>query len=143
MATSTLLALACVGALVLGVVLAVRGSRALRAARAVPRVRVPARPLSSMPSPGGEVLEVEYPGPDGSLLRSRMQVFRVRGPGVQYGFDGTVWVDPTRPTDVTPRPQGRTAGAVTTIVVAAVVLVLAFAAGVAAGVVRFAESLPS
>lgn len=140
---TTFLALTCVGALVLAVVLAVVGFRALAAARGVHRVQVPARELSSTPSPGGDLVEVEYPAPDGTLLRTRMQVFRVRGPGQQYLFDGTVWVDPARPTDVTPRPQGRTTRAVTTLVLAAVALVAAVGAGIAAAVVAFAASLPS
>ncbi|MBO3089254.1 hypothetical protein [Cellulomonas dongxiuzhuiae] len=143
MSTSSALVLACVGSLVLAVVLAVLGFRALAAARGVRRVQVPARLLSEAPSPGGEFVDVEYPAPDGRTLRARMHVFRVHAPGQPYVFDGTVWVDPARPTDVTPRRQGRTAGAVTTLVLAGVALVAALGTGIGAAVVRFAESLPS
>lgn len=134
---------ACAGSVVLAVVLAVVGFRALGRARGVRRVQVPARLLATTPSPGGDVVDVEYPAPDGTTLRARLQVFRVHAPGQPYVFDGTVWVDPTDPTDVTPRRQGRTAGAVTTLVLAGVGLVAAVGTGIAAGVVAFAQSLPS
>ncbi|MFC0643936.1 hypothetical protein [Cellulomonas phragmiteti] len=143
MTTSSALALACVGSLVLAVVLAVIGFRALGRARGVRRVQVPARLLSTSPSPGGDLVEVEYPAPDGTTLRTRMQVFRVHAPGQPYIFDGTVWVDPARPTDATPRRQGRTSGAVTTLVLAGVALLAALGTGIGSVVVRFAESLPS
>ncbi len=140
---SSVLAYAAVGGLGLAIVLAVVGFRALAVARGVRRVRVPARLLSESPSPGGEYADVEYPAPDGRLLRARVHVFRVRAPGQPYVFDGTVWVDPARPTDVTPRRQGRTTGAVVTLVLAGVALVGTVGCLIAAGVVRFAETLPT
>lgn len=143
MAASVVLAAGGLLLLALGVVLAVVGARRLRVARGVHRVQVPARVLSSVPVPGGDVVEVEYPGPDGAPLRARVPTFLVTAPGQPYTFDGTVWVDPARPHDVTPRRHGRTTGATVTLVLAAVVLVAGLGALVAAGVVAFAQTLPA
>ncbi len=125
------------------VVLAVVGSRRLARARGVRRVQVPARVRSSVPVPGGDLVDVEYPGPDGRVLRAQVMTFLVTAPGQPYTFDGTVWVDPRDPADVTPRRQGRTTAATVTLVLAAVALVLAVGLLAAAVVVGLAQALPA
>lgn len=143
MPASSVLALVCVGCVALTVVLAVAGFRALSAARRVPRVRVPARELSSTYVGPGTFVDVEYPDPHGRPLRAHLFVWLVRAPGVPYTFDGTVWVDPANPADATPRRQGRTTRATLVLIVAAVTAAAALGTGVAALVVRLGESLPA
>ncbi|WP_129338126.1 hypothetical protein [Cellulomonas endophytica] len=100
------LATAC---LVAGVVLVVVGLVRVSRARAVDRVRLPARLVSRTWAVSGSQVVVEYPAPDGSPLRASMFVWVVRAPGMSPGFDGTVWAARDDPSDVTPRRQGRTA----------------------------------
>ena len=128
---------------VLTTVLAVVGFRWLSAARRVVRVRVPARELHSTYVGPGTFVDVEYPGPDGRPLRGHLFVWLVRAPGVPYTFDGTVWVDPRNPVDITPRSQGRTTRATLTLIGAAVALAATVGTGFAALVVRFGETFPS
>ncbi|MCC2333753.1 hypothetical protein [Cellulomonas wangsupingiae] len=143
MSVSVVLALACVVLLVIAVLLAVVGFRRLRRARGVRRVRVPATLVSQTYAGAGDVLHVEYPAPDGTPLRATIYMWLVNAPGVPYTFDGTVWVDPADPTDVTPRRQGRTTWATVTLILAAIALVGAIGTGIASAVVAFAESFPT
>ncbi len=143
MPVSSVLFVICVVCLVLAVGLAVVGFRALGAARRVHRVRVPARELASTYVGPGTFVDVEYPDPHGRPLRTQLFVWLVRAPGVPYTFDGSVWVDPTNPTDVTPRRQGRTTRAVLTLVFAGVAGAGALGTGIASLVVRLGESFPA
>ncbi|GEA82340.1 hypothetical protein [Cellulomonas uda] len=135
--------LVCAVCALLTAVLATLGGRWLAAARRVHRVQVPARALSSAYVGPGTFVDVEYPGPDGRPLRAQLFVWLVRAPGVPYTFDGTVWVDPHHPADVTPRRQGRTTRATLTLILAAVTLAGTVGTGFAALVVRFGETFPA
>ena len=141
--TSSVLALVCVVLVVLTVLLAVAGFRRLSRVRGVRRVQVPATLVSRTYTGAGDVLHVEYPAPDGSPLRATIYMWLVNAPGVPYTFDGTVWVNPADPTDVTPRRQGRTTTATVTLIFAAIALTGAVGTGIASAVVRFAESFPT
>jgi len=141
--TSSVLALVCVVLVVLTVLLAVAGFRRLSRVRGVRRVQVPATLVSRTYTGAGDVLHVEYPAPDGSPLRATIYMWLVNAPGVPYTFDGTVWVNPADPTDVTPRRQGRTTAATVTLIFAAIALTGAVGTGIASAVVRFAESFPT
>jgi len=134
---------ACAACTVVAVVLAVLGFRWLLAARRVRRVRVPARELHSTYIGPGTFVDVEYPGPDGRPLRGSMFVWLVRAPGVPYTFDGTVWVDPADPTDITPRLQGRTTRATLTLIFAAIALVAALGTGMGAFIANLGETFPA
>lgn len=129
--------------MVLALVLAVVGFRALGRARRVRRVRVPARELSSTYVGPGTYVDVEYPDPHGRPLRAQIFVWLVRAPGVPYTFDGTVWVDPANPSDVTPRRQGRTARATLTLIAAAIVTAGALATGMGWFIMRLDASFPA
>lgn len=130
-------------ALVLGVaVLVVSGRRSGRA-RAVDRVRVPARSLSERWTLGGDEHLVEYPGPDGAPLRATIVVTRVTAPGQPYLFDGWVWVARDDPTDVVSRTWGRQSGSFVTMILGIILLVMAFGLGLTAGIVAFVGTLPS
>ncbi|UJP39756.1 hypothetical protein [Cellulomonas palmilytica] len=139
---AAVLGVVCAVCAVVTAVLATVGFRWLAAARGVQRVRVPARQLSSSYVGPGTFVDVEYPGPDGRPLRTQLFVWLVRAPGVPYTFDGTVWVDPRNPADVTPRRQGRTTRATLTLIVAAIALAATVGTGFAALVVRFGETFP-
>lgn len=128
----TLLALLSAVAAVLSVTLLVLAIRTFVRLGRVRRVRVPARLLQRRWGLAGEIVDVEYPAPDGSPLRARLWVTYVRAIGLPYAFDGTVWVDPADPTDVTPRYVGRNGWAVTGLVVGTVLLLVAVGLWVAA-----------
>lgn len=121
---STAQVLLAVGAptLLVGVIVLVLGIRSLVRNARVLRVRVPARLLRRVWVGPGELVDVEYPAPDGSTLRTEMYVNFVRAPGLPAGYDGTVWVDPAHPTDVTPRRTGRNAWGLTGTIVGTVLL---------------------
>lgn len=122
MPTPTLLALLSGVAAGLAVTLLVVAIRAFVRLGRVRRVRVPARLLQRVWAGPGEIVDVEYPAPDGSPLRARLWVTYARAPGIPYAFDGTVWVNPVDPSDVTPRSVGRNGWAVTSLVVGLVLL---------------------
>lgn len=130
-------------ALVLGVVLLVVSGRRSGRARAVDRVRVPARSLSERWTLAGDEHLVEYPGPDGTPLRATIVVTRVTAPGQPYLFDGWVWVARHDPTDVVSRSWGTQAGSLVTMIFGIVFLMTAFGLGLTAGILAFVSTLPS
>lgn len=119
-----------------GVTLLLLGIRALVRNARVRRVQVPATLLRSSWVGPGEVVDVEYPAPDGSTLGARLYVNFVDAPGLPSRFDGTVWVDPDDPRDVTPRRVGRNAWGTVGTVTGSVLLV----AGGVLAIVRAATS---
>jgi hypothetical protein len=94
--------------LVVGPVLLVVGGRKVAAARRVPRVVVPARLVSRWLVPGGMMLTIEYPGPDGQPLRADTYAVMRQGVGATPMFTGWAYVNPEDPSDVMTRPTGRT-----------------------------------
>ena len=113
-----------VALLVLGVVVLPVGIRLLLKARAVPRVRVPARVVSKVLVLVGDVITVEYPGPDGAPLRRDVFAAHRSGIGATPTFDGYAYVNRNDPTDVKTRPQGKIGPGCTLIIVGGVALVV-------------------
>jgi len=138
---ATVLYLVCAVCAVASIVLAVLGVVWLATDRRVPRVRVPARLLSRVPFGAGEVVDVEYPAPDGRPLRAQLVVANVRAPGVPPSFDGTVWVDPTNPVDVRARRQVRSRRAIVALVAAAVLFVATAGTGLSAMIVGLQDAM--
>jgi hypothetical protein len=121
-----LLTIAVAVLLVGGVALPV-GIVALVRARAVPRVQVPARVVSRFTVLAGDVITVEYPGPDGTPLRRDVFAASRRGLGATPTFHGYAYVNPDDPTDVKTRPQGKVGPGWTLIIVGSVALVAGIA----------------
>ena len=130
MSTAQVLLLCAGVAVALGVTLLVVGGRALARNARVRRVQVPARLLSRSWVGPGEVVDVEYPAPDWTPLRTRLYVNFVDAPGVPTRFDGTVWVNPADPHDVTPRRVGRSTWGTVGVAAGGFLLVGAFVLGV-------------
>ena len=108
--------------LVLGAIALPVGIRLLSRARAVPRVQVPARAISQVPLMAGNVITVEYPGPDGRPLRTDVFAALRRGLGATPMFSGYVYVNPNDPTDIKTRPQGKVGPGWTLIIIGSVAL---------------------
>ncbi|MGY4645152.1 hypothetical protein [Cellulomonas sp. URHB0016] len=108
MPVDVLLLLLAVTAGLVGPVLVVLGSRRVAAARRVPRVAVPARLVSRWLAPGGMMLTIEYPGPDGRPLRADTYAVVRTGLGATPTFAGWAYVNRDDPSDVMTRPTGRT-----------------------------------
>ena len=73
----------------------------------MPRIRPPARVVSKVDIVAGDVMTVEYPGPDGAPLRAEVFAAFRQGLGATPMFHGYVYVNPEDPTDVKTRPQGK------------------------------------
>lgn len=143
MSAAFLLTLLAVTTVVVGPVLIVLGSRRIAAARSVPRVAVPARLLHRWPVPGGLMLSIEYPGPDGRPLRADTYAVMKQGLGATPTFAGWAYVNPENPSDVMTRPTGRTGAGWWLVIVG---IVLSFAAVLlllAAYAVRLSIGLPA
>jgi len=108
--------------LVLGVIALPVGIRLLVRARAVPRIQLPARAVGRVSVLAGDVLTVEYPGPDGAPLRHDVFAATRRGLGASPTFHGYVYVNPGDPTDVKTRPQGKVGPGWTVTIVGTVLL---------------------
>ncbi|WP_456786040.1 hypothetical protein [Cellulomonas sp. P5_C5] len=104
-------------ALPVGIVLLVR-------ARSVPRIQLPARVVSKVDVVAGDVMTVEYPGPDGAPLRAEVFAAFRQGLGATPMFHGYVYVNPEDPTDVKTRPQGKVGPGWTVTIIGIVLLVL-------------------
>lgn len=143
MSASLLLALLAVTTVVVGPVLIVLGSRRVAAARNVPRVAVPARLLHRWPVPGGLMLSIEYPGPDGRPLRADTYAVMRQGLGATPTFAGWAYVNPENPSDVMTRPTGRTGAGWWLVIVGIVLCVATAGLLLAALVVRMSEGLPA
>ena len=112
--------------LVLGVIALPVGIRLLLRARAVPRIQVPARVVSKILVLVGDILTVEYPGPDGAPLRRDVFAAHRSGIGATPTFHGYAYVNRNDPTDVKTRPQGKIGPGCTLIIVGSVCLVVGF-----------------
>lgn len=97
-----------IASLVVGGTLTAFGAVSMARQRRVRRIRLPARVLTQLPTPPGNLMTVEYPGPDGAPVRTTILVAWRRGLGATPTFSGSVWVDPENPADVMARPGGRT-----------------------------------
>src|SRR4051794_7332716 len=92
---------------VLGVALIVVGARLLGRAQAVPRVQVPARLVSRYTVFAGDMMTLEFPGPDGAPRQAGVFAAYRRGLGATPMFSGWAYVNPADLTDVKTRPQGK------------------------------------
>ncbi|GEK21753.1 hypothetical protein [Cellulomonas xylanilytica] len=128
--------------LVLGVVALPVGIRLLTRARAVPRIRLPARAVSKVSVLAGDVITVEYPGPDGAPLRREVFAAFRQGLGATPMFHGYVYVNPADPTDVKTRPQGKVGPGWTVTIVGIVLLVVGILLLLVALVGLWAQSIP-
>ena len=128
--------------LVLGAIGLPVGIRLLTRARAVPRVRVPARALSQVPLLAGNVITVEYPGPDGAPLRGDVFAAFRQGLGATPMFDGYVYVNPNDPTDIKTRPQGKVGPGWTVVIIGSVALVAGLILLLVALVGMWMQSIP-
>ncbi|GIG21411.1 hypothetical protein Cch01nite_21350 [Cellulomonas chitinilytica] len=140
MSVAALLVLLAVLTLAVGPVLIVLGSRRIAAARNVPRVAVPARLLSRWPVPGGLMLSVEYPGPDGRPLRADTYAVIRQGLGATPTFAGWVYVNRDDPSDVMTRPTGRTGAGWWLVIVGIVLCVASLLLLLVAGVVAVSNA---
>jgi len=137
-----LLLLIAVVTVLVGPVLIVLGSRRIGAARRVPRVAVPARLLSRWLVPGGMMLTIEYPGPDGRPLRADTYAVMRQGIGATPMFAGWAYVNPDDPSDVMTRPTGRTGAGWWLVVVGIVLCVATLGLLLAAWVVHLVSTMP-
>lgn len=71
------------------------------------RIRLPARLVSRQWVGPGDMLVVEFPGPDGAPRRTTVFSAWRRGLGATPTFQGWVWVNPADPSDVVVRPNAR------------------------------------
>jgi len=142
-AAALLLTVLAVTTVVVGPVLIVLGSRSIAAARSVPRVAVPARLLHRWPVPGGLMLSIEYPGPDGRPLRADTYAVMRQGLGATPTFAGWAYVNPENPSDVMTRPTGRTGAGWWLVIVGIVLCVATAGLLLAALVVRMSAGLPA
>jgi len=138
-----LLTVLAVTTVVVGPVMIVLGSRSIAAARSVPRVAVPARLLHRWPVPGGLMLSIEYPGPDGRPLRADTYAVMRQGLGATPTFAGWAYVNPENPSDVMTRPTGRTGAGWWLVIVGIVLCVATAGLLLAALVVRMSAGLPA
>lgn len=95
-------------ALVVGGGLVVAGGVSMHRQNAVRRVQLPARLLRKVPAVAGDLLTVEFPGPDGAPRTATFLSAYRRGLGATPTFSGWVWVAVGDPGDVMSRPSGRT-----------------------------------
>lgn len=108
----------------LGVVALPVGIVLLTRARDVPRLQLPARVVSKVSVLAGDVMTVEYPGPDGAPLRHDVFAAFRQGLGATPMFHGYVYVNPDDPTDVKTRPQGKVGPGWTVTIIGIVLLAL-------------------
>ena len=113
-----------VALLVIGVIAVPVGIRLVVKARAVPRVQVPARVVSKFTVLAGDVITLEYPGPDGAPLRRDVFAATRRGLGATPTFHGYAYVNRDDPTDVKTRPQGKIGPGSTLTIVGSVALLV-------------------
>ena len=111
-----------VALLVLGVVALPVGIGLLSRARSVRRIQLPARVVSKVDIVAGDVMTVEYPGPDGAPLRAEVFAAFRQGLGATPMFHGYVYVNPDDPTDVKTRPQGKVGPGWTVTIIGIVLL---------------------
>ncbi|MEN0129868.1 MAG: hypothetical protein AAGC49_10550 [Brevundimonas sp.] len=130
--------LATVAIFVLGIVGIVVGSVLLSRARSVPRVQVPARLVSRQSAGAGDVMLLEFPGPDGAPRQAEVFAAAGRGVGATPLFDGLAWVNPRDLADVAlqPEPQGD-AGPGWTVLVIGIVLTILGATVLMGGLLTF------
>ena len=74
----------------------------------------------------GDIITVEYPGPDGAPLRRDVFAAHRSGIGATPTFHGYAYVNRNDPTDVKTRPQGKVGPGWTLILVGSVSLVVGF-----------------
>ncbi len=78
-----------------------------RAEKRRQRIQLPARLVSRQWVGPGDMLTIEFPGPDGSPRRTTLFSATRTGLGATPTFQGWVWVNRADPSDVVVRPNAR------------------------------------
>ena len=127
----------------LGIVGIFVGGRLLGRARAVPRVQVPARLVSRYSVLAGDMMTLEFPGPDGAPRQAGVFAAFRQGVGATPMFSGWVYVNPQDLTDVKTRPQGKVGPGWTVLIVGIVLTVLGALTAVAGVIVAAVDGIGS